>query len=174
RFFTNPAKFGLGVCNGCQMMAQLRDFIPGAHAWPRFAKNRSEQFEARLTMAEVPPNHSVFLHDMANARLPVAIAHGEGRAVFDNEQSLAYAESNGLICLRFINDRDEPAVAYPDNPNGSTNGVTGLCTPDGRFTIMMPHPERIFRAAQCSWHPSDWDEYSPWFRMFQNARAWLA
>jgi phosphoribosylformylglycinamidine synthase len=169
RFFGRGDTFALGVCNGCQMMAHLSELIPGAQAWPRFERNRSEQFEARVVMVEVMPGPSLFFQGMAGSRLPVITAHGEGRAVFRSPADRAGA----IVSLRYVDARGAAAERYPANPNGSPGGVTGLSTADGRFTILMPHPERMFRTVQCSWHPGDWGEYTPWIRMFRNARAAL-
>ncbi len=171
-FFHREDVFGLGVCNGCQMFSQLRDLIPGANHWPYFRRNTSEQFEGRLSMVEILPSPSIFLKEMQGSHLPIAVAHGEGRAVFTEATPEAVTKA-GLVSMRFINTFGHETVAYPDNPNGSPNGITGLTTEDGRFTIMMPHPERVFRSIQLSWHPSDWGEDSPWMRMFRNARVWV-
>ena len=168
-FFARRDTFALGVCNGCQMMSHLAQIIPGAQHWPRFARNRSEQFEARFVMVDVPDNPSLFLDGMAGSRLPIVVSHGEGRADF----SAQGREAGALVALRYVDNRGHAAVAYPFNPNGSPNGIAGLTTPDGRFTIMMPHPERIFRAVQMSWRPETWGEDSPWLRMFRNARKRL-
>jgi len=170
-FFARPAAFALGVCNGCQMMSSLRDMIPGAAAWPRFVRNRSEQFEARYVLLEVMPSPSLFFSGMAGSRIPVATAHGEGYAEFAGAAALAAAQP--LVALRFVDHRGAATEVYPYNPNGSPAGITGLTTPDGRFTILMPHPERVHRTAQMSWHPDGWGDASPWMRMFRNARAWL-
>ena len=169
-FFNRNDSFGLGVCNGCQMLSQLRELIPGTKHWPRFVRNRSEQFESRLVMVEVMESSSIFLTDMAKTRVPIAVAHGEGRPVFsDNQDS---AKSNPA--LRYINNYGDIADNYPANPNGSTDGLTGFTSDDGRFTIMMPHPERVFLKKQYSWIPKDWkEEDGPWMRLFQNARHWL-
>jgi len=172
-FFERDGVFGLGVCNGCQMMSQLADLIPGAEHWPRFVRNRSEQFEARLVLVEVLTSPSIFLSDMVGSVLPVAVAHGEGRASFANDRAQERVESDQLVCLRYAHGPGQVASAYPANPNGSPAGITGLTTPDGRFTILMPHPERVFRAVQHSWHPPEWAELGPWLRMFNNARRWL-
>lgn len=169
-FFARPDSFTLGVCNGCQMLARLRDLIPGAAHWPRFLGNRSEQFEARLVMVEVLESPSIVLRDMAGSRLPVAVAHGEGRVAFD-----APADADGaLAALRYVDNRGHAAERYPANPNGSAGGLTGFTSSDGRATIMMPHPERLFRSVQYSWLPAHWrGEQGPWLRMFQNARLWV-
>ena len=172
-FLADTSKFALGVCNGCQMLSRLKDLIPGAEHWPSFARNRSEQFESRLVMTEVLPSASVLLAGMAGARLPVVVAHGEGRASFKSPDGASLAVSDELVSLRYITGRGQVAETYPANPNGSPLGVAGLTTIDGRVTIMMPHPERLFRSLQHSWHPQDWGEYGPWMRMFWNARRWI-
>jgi phosphoribosylformylglycinamidine synthase len=166
-FFAREDSFGLGVCNGCQMMAHLRDLIPGAAHWPSFQRNISEQFEARVVMVEVLDSPSIFLSGMAGSRMPVVVAHGEGRAEFAGEPSL------NLAALRYVDNLGLATEIFPFNPNGSPLGVTGLTSDDGRFTIMMPHPERCFRTVQNSWHPANWGEYGPWMRMFRNARVWI-
>ncbi len=166
-FFSRGDTFSLGVCNGCQMLSQLKDIIPGATHWPRFLRNRSEQFEARLGLLEVVESPSVFLAGMAGSRIPVAIAHGEGRAVFEDGSDIASAR----VALRYIDGEGRLAALYPANPNGSTDAIAGLCSDDGRATILMPHPERTLRTANFSWAPGDWPETSPWLRMFRNARA---
>ena len=168
-FFARSDTFALGACNGCQMMSQLRELIPGAEHWPRFVKNRSEQFEARFVMVEVTPSPSLFFSGMAGSRMAIATAHGEGRALFDSGKSKAGA----IVALRFVDNRGAPTEVYPLNPNGSPGGVTGFTTRDGRFTVLMPHPERVFRTVQQSWHPQGWGEDSPWMRMFRNARKWV-
>ena len=168
-FFARSDTFALGACNGCQMMSQLKELIPGAEHWPRFVKNRSEQFEARLVMVEVVPSASIFFSGMAGSRMAIATAHGEGRAAFDSTE----ARSKAIAALRFVDNRGAPTEIYPLNPNGSPGGITGLTTPDGRFTILMPHAERVFRTVQQSWHPKGWGEDSPWMRMFRNARKWV-
>jgi phosphoribosylformylglycinamidine synthase len=170
-FFKRGDSFGLGVCNGCQMMSNLRTLIPGAASWPHFVRNRSEQFEGRLVLARVEKSASLFFQGMQGSRMPVAVAHGEGYAEFKDKGQLEVAQP--LICLRFVDNRGNPTELYPLNPNGSPQGVTGLTTPDGRFTIVMPHPERVFRSVQNSWHPDDWGEDGPWMRMFRNARKWI-
>ena len=167
RFLADPGKFALGVCNGCQMLAALQELVPGAAGWPDFVGNRSEQFEARLSLVRVEDSPSIFLRGMAGAQLPVATAHGEGRGSF----GLATAPSE-LITLRYVNGDGEATERYPLNPNGSPAGITGLCNADGRVTIMMPHPERTLRSVNFSWAPPGWGDASPWQRMFQNARRW--
>ena len=170
-FFRRDDAFALGVCNGCQMMSNLRDLIPGAGMWPRFVRNRSEQFEARLVMVQVERSPSLFFQGMQGSRLPVATAHGEGYAEFRSAAQLRGVQP--LVSLRFVDNRGAPTERYPLNPNGSPGGITGLTTPDGRFTIVMPHPERVFRTVQNSWHPHEWGEDGAWMRMFRNARKWV-
>lgn len=170
-FFTRPDSFALGVCNGCQMLSNLHELIPGAEHWPHFVHNRSEQFEARFALVEVVESPSVLLQGMSGSRLPIVVAHGEGRAEYRNENHLA--RSRELMALRFIENNGEVAVRYPANPNGSPEGVTGLTSADGRVTIMMPHPERVIRTVQNSWYPDRWEEDGPWLRLFRNARHWV-
>jgi phosphoribosylformylglycinamidine synthase len=167
-FFEREDSFALGVCNGCQMLAQLKDLIPGAEHWPRFLRNRSEQFEARLSLVEVVESPSVLLAGMAGSRLPVAVAHGEGRVAFDDGDPASVPG----VALRYVDNRGRFTERYPENPNGSPAGITGLTNRDGRVTIMMPHPERVFRTVQHSWHPPEWGETGPWMRLFRNARKW--
>jgi phosphoribosylformylglycinamidine synthase len=173
QFFARSDTFALGVCNGCQMFAALKALIPGADAWPRFVRNQSEQFEARLSLVEVEPSPSILFAGMAGSRLPVAVAHGEGRAAFESERDRKMCEDKGLVALRFVDNRGRPTVHYPENPNGSPSGITALSTPDGRVTALMPHPERVFRAVQLSWCPDGWGDRSPWLRLFENARRWV-
>jgi phosphoribosylformylglycinamidine synthase len=172
RFTARADTFMLGVCNGCQTFAELADLLPGAERWPRFLRNRSEQFEARLVLVRIEDGPSIFFRGMAGSRIPVANAHGEGRADLDAEQ-LAALERAGLVAARFVDGRGQIAAAYPANPNGSPGGVASLTSADGRLTIMMPHPERVFRTVQLSWHPPGWGEDSPWMQMFRNARRWV-
>ncbi len=167
-FFERSDTFGLGVCNGCQMMSHLAELIPGADGWPTFHRNRSEQFEARVAMVQVEASPSILLADMAGSRLPVVVAHGEGRAVFGDQPDTSHQ-----VALRYVDNWGRVTEAFPANPNGSPSGITGLTTRDGRFTIMMPHPERCFRSVQNSWRAADWGEYGPWMRMFRNARRWV-
>jgi phosphoribosylformylglycinamidine synthase len=169
-FFQRGDTFALGACNGCQMMASLRELVPGAGGWPRFVRNKSEQFEARFVMVEVQRSPSLFFEGMAGSRLPVVVAHGEGCAEFADTAASRAAES--LVALRFVDNRGAVTELYPGNPNGSPAGITGLTTADGRFTILMPHPERVFRTVQNSWHPGEWAEDGPWMRIFRNARRW--
>ncbi len=168
-FFARTDTFSLGVCNGCQMMSQLKDIIPGAQHWPVFLRNQSEQFEARTALLEVQESPSVFFRGMAGSRIPVAVAHGEGRASFAGAVDQAAAR----VALRYVDGDGVVATAYPLNPNGSPDGITGLTSDDGRATILMPHPERTPRTANHSWHPAGWPEDSPWLRMFRNARVWV-
>ena len=168
-FFARDNTFSLGVCNGCQMMSQLKDIIPGATHWPRFLRNRSEQFEARLALLEVQESPSILLQGMAGSRIPVVVSHGEGRADFERTNDLVAAR----VALRYIEGNGEVATRYPLNPNGSPEGITGLTSDDGRSTILMPHPERTLRSVNLSWHPAEWKEESPWLRMFRNARHWV-
>jgi phosphoribosylformylglycinamidine synthase len=170
-FFKRPDTFGLGVCNGCQMMSGLKDIIPGAEHWPRFMRNNSEQFEARVALVEVQKSPSILFAGMEGSRMPVAIAHGEGRAEFAADPALALEA--GAVALCYVDNYGELTTEFPANPNGSPFGITGLTTTDGRFTIMMPHPERCFRTLQNSWRPDDWNEYGAWMRMFRNARVWV-
>jgi phosphoribosylformylglycinamidine synthase len=170
-FFGRADSFAIGVCNGCQMMSNLRELIPGAERWPHFVRNKSEQFESRFAMVEVLASPSIFFRGMAGSRTPIAVAHGEGYAEFSDERALE--DASPLIALRFIDNVGNATERYPYNPNGSPGGITGLTTPDGRFTILMPHPERVFRTVSHSWHPSEWGEDSPWMRLFRNARTHL-
>jgi len=169
-FFNRADSFSLGVCNGCQMLSNLKDLIPGSEHWPRFVRNESEQFEARLVMAEVQPTASVFLNGMAGSQLPIVVSHGEGRAEL-NSADLAALQSANKIALNYIDHSGAPTQRYPLNPNGSPAGLAGVTTDDGRVTIMMPHPERTFRTAQHSWAPETWGEDSAWMRMFRNVRV---
>jgi len=170
-FFKRKDTFALGVCNGCQMMSNLHEIIPGAENWAHFARNRSEQFEARFVMVEVQSSSSILFKDMAGSRMPVVVSHGEGYADFSDDKRLKAAQK--LVTLRYVDHHGVATETYPLNPNGSPQGITGLTTPNGRFTIMMPHPERVFRAVQNSWHPYGWQENGAWLRMFQNARKWV-
>jgi phosphoribosylformylglycinamidine synthase len=172
-FFARPETFTLGICNGCQMLSALKSLVPGAEHWPRFVRNRSEQFEGRVGLVEVLPSPSVFLAGMAGSVLPIAVAHGEGRAEFADARALEACAGSGLVSLRFVDNYGRPAEDYPANPNGSPRGITGLTTRDGRATILMPHPERVFRSVQNSWRPDEWGEDGGWLRMFRNARVWV-
>jgi phosphoribosylformylglycinamidine synthase len=168
-FFGRTDTFGLGVCNGCQMMANLSGIIPGAAHWPKFTRNQSEQFEARLVMAELTKSPSLFFSEMAGSRMPVVISHGEGFANFSQQGDI----SKALVAMRYVDSHGKTTEAYPANPNGSPQGIAGVTTADGRFSIMMPHPERVFRTVQNSWHPSDWTDDGAWMRMFRNARKFV-
>ncbi|WP_296802603.1 phosphoribosylformylglycinamidine synthase [Thiolapillus sp.] len=167
-FFERDDTFSLGVCNGCQMLSNIKELVPGAAHWPHFVRNRSEQFEARVSMVEVLESPSILLQGMQGSRMPIAVAHGEGRAEYRG----AMLPDRG-ISMRFVDNHGAVAVKYPENPNGSPEGITGLTSDDGRATIMMPHPERVIRTVQNSWHPDDWGEDSPWMRLFGNARVWV-
>jgi len=169
RFFARGDSFGLGICNGCQMMSKLKAIIPGAQAWPDFTRNKSEQFESRFAMVEVLDSPSIFLQGMAGTKTAIAIAHGEGFADFSRTGNIEQA----VAALRFVDNRGQATEAYPYNPNGSPNGLTSVTTIDGRFTVMMPHAERVFRSVQQSWHPAAWGDDAPWMRMFRNARKWV-
>ncbi|RKH83817.1 phosphoribosylformylglycinamidine synthase [Corallococcus sp. AB045] len=172
-FFARPDSFGLGACNGCQMFAQLRELIPGAEGWPRFVRNASEQFEARLGTVEIAPSPSLFYKGMEGSRMLIVVSHGEGRAEFANADAAARFNAAGLVTTRWVDNRGQVAAKYPANPNGSPHGIAGVTTKDGRFTITMPHPERVHRTVQHSWHPAEWGEDGPWMRMFRNARVTL-
>ena len=173
-FFQRSDTFALGVCNGCQMMSNLHEIIPGAESWPRFRRNLSEQFEARFVMVEIQQSPSLFFDGMAGNRMPITVAHGEGRVEFSSGQ---HENAAALVTMRFIDNHGQVTEKYPYNPSGSLQGITGLTTPDGRFNVLMPHPERVFRIAQHSWYPvrsrSDAAEDGPWMRLFRNARKWI-
>jgi len=172
-FFERDDSFGLGVCNGCQMFSQLKELIPGAENWPRFVRNESEQFEARVAMVQVEQSPSILLAGMEGSRLPIAVAHGEGRAEFRDSAHLRSMQGSAQVALRYVDNYGQVTTHYPSNPNGSPSGITGLTTPDGRVTIMMPHPERVVRAVTNSWRPVEWTRDGAWMRLFRNARAWL-
>lgn len=169
-FFTRQDTFSLGVCNGCQMLSNLKELIPGADLWPRFVRNESERFEARFSLVEVQKSDSVFFDGMAGSRMPIAVSHGEGRVEVRDDAHLTAIEQSGTVAVRYVDNLGNPTQQYPNNPNGSPNAITGLTTADGRVTIMMPHPERVFRTVANSWHPDSWGENGAWMRMFQNAR----
>jgi phosphoribosylformylglycinamidine synthase len=171
-FFTRTDSFALGICNGCQMMSNLHEIIPGAETWPHFVRNSSEQYEARVCMVQVPQNPSILLTGMVGSFLPIVVAHGEGRAEFRAIADWEHITAGHQVALRFVDNRGVVTQAYPQNPNGSPAGIAGLTTPDGRFTVMMPHPERVVRSVSNSWHPEEWGTDGPWLRMFRNARAW--
>ncbi|KAF0813153.1 Phosphoribosylformylglycinamidine synthase [Andreprevotia sp. IGB-42] len=168
-FFARPDTFGLGVCNGCQMMANLASIIPGAEAWPKFTRNQSEQFEARFVMAELTQSPSLFFGGMVGSQFPVVVSHGEGFANFSQQGNIKQA----IVAMRYVDNAGKQTEVYPANPNGSPQGIAGVTTADGRFSIMMPHPERVYRTVQNSWHPENWGEDGPWMRMFRNARKWI-
>ena len=172
-FFHQSDTFTLGVCNGCQMLSTLAKLIPGAEQWPRFKHNLSQRFEARVTLVEIPENRSILMNSMAGSQLPVPCAHGEGRAMFDQIDTPSHLLDQGQVTLRYVNHHGLVTEHYPANPNGSPQGITGVTTTDGRVTIMMPHPERVFRTVQNSWHPEGWQSNGPWIKMFNNARTWL-
>ncbi len=169
-FFHREDTFSLGVCNGCQMLSTLKELIPGTEHWPRFVTNKSERFEARFSLVEIQENPSVFFNGMAGSRMPIAVSHGEGHAEFANDAATKAALASGTVAVKFVDNYGNPTTQYPANPNGSPEGITGITSTDGRATVMMPHPERVFRAVANSWHPDEWAEDSPWMRMFRNAR----
>jgi phosphoribosylformylglycinamidine synthase len=172
-FFERDATFTLGVCNGCQMLSALKELIPGAERWPRFVRNRSEQYEARLSLVRVPNSNSILFAGMHGCVLPIAVAHGEGRAEFDPGVTTAVLLEERLATLQYVDHRDRPTQVYPFNPNGSESGLAGLCSADGRVTSLMPHPERVFRSVQNSWAPKEWGEDGGWMRLFRNARVFV-
>jgi phosphoribosylformylglycinamidine synthase len=172
-FFARPDTFTLGSCNGCQMVANLRDIVPGAGHWPKFVRNVSEQYEARVALVRVEPSPSVLLAGMQGSVLPIVVAHGEGQAEFRDQTTLDQLEAQRGVSLRFVDTRGRNTQVYPANPNGSPNAIASVCSDDGRVTITMPHPERVFRTVQHSWAPAEWGEDGGWMRLFRNARAWL-
>ena len=172
-FFEREDTFSLGVCNGCQMMSNLKEIIPGSDAWPRFVQNKSERFEARFSLVEIQESPSVLFKGMAGSVMPIAVSHGEGRTEFSSDEAIDAANNSGTVSMRYINNYGDVTETYPANPNGSVDGITSLTTTDGRVTIMMPHPERVFRTVANSWHPDSWGEDSPWVRMFRNARKFI-
>jgi phosphoribosylformylglycinamidine synthase len=172
-FFHRDNTFSLGVCNGCQMLSNLKSLIPGADSWPRFVRNLSEQFEARLSLVRVERSSSVLLQGMQGSVIPIAVSHGEGRAEFSSASAVHNLNQNGQIALRFLENNGDVAINYPANPNGSPEGVTGITSSDGRVTLMMPHPERVFRTVLNSWHPDEWGEDGAWMRLFRNARLFI-
>lgn len=173
QFFENPNTLTLGVCNGCQMVSLLHSLIPGAENWPSFERNRSEQFEGRLTLARVEQSPSVFMQGMQDSWFPLAVAHGEGRAQFASSAVQQQFLSSGCVAMRYVDNFGEPTQLYPANPNGSSDAIAAICNKDGRVTLLMPHPERVFRTTQNSWHPDHWQEDAPSMRLFRNARVWL-
>ncbi|MEN8205773.1 MAG: phosphoribosylformylglycinamidine synthase [Pseudomonadota bacterium] len=172
-FFARQDSFSLGVCNGCQMLSTLKELIPGADHWPRFVRNQSEQFEARFSQLQILESPALFFAGMQGSVLPIAVAHGEGRAEFPDDGAAVDVLNSGLVAARYVDGFGAVASSYPQNPNGSPLGITGLTTTDGRVTIMMPHPERVFRAVTNSWYPDEWGVDGPWMRMFRNARVWV-
>ena len=172
-FFEREDTFSLGVCNGCQMLSNLKEIIPGSEHWPRFVQNESERFEARFSLVEIQESPSIFFKGMEGSRMPIAVSHGEGRTEFTSDEAIDAANNSGTVAVRFVNNYGDVTETYPANPNGSPDGITSLTTTDGRVTIMMPHPERVFRTVANSWHPDEWLEDSPWVRMFRNARKFI-
>jgi len=172
-FFNRTDTFSLGVCNGCQMLSNLKSLIPGAQLWPHFVTNRSERFEARVAMLEVQESPSIFFTGMQGSQMPIAVSHGEGRAEFKHTGHLRQVQNSTSVALKYIDNYANVTEQYPANPNGSPDGITGLTSNDGRATIMMPHPERVFRAVANSWRADEWQEDSPWMRMFRNARVFV-
>ncbi|PCH96287.1 MAG: phosphoribosylformylglycinamidine synthase [Gammaproteobacteria bacterium] len=172
-FFERKDTFSLGVCNGCQMMSNLKEIIPGSETWPRFVQNKSERFEARFSLVEIQESPSVLFKGMAGSMMPIAVSHGEGRTEFSSDEAIDAANNSGTVSMRYVNNYGDITETYPANPNGSVDGITSLTTTDGRVTIMMPHPERVFRTVANSWHPDSWGEDSPWVRMFRNARKFI-
>jgi phosphoribosylformylglycinamidine synthase len=172
-FFERPDTFALGVCNGCQMLAELREIIPGTEYWPRFVRNLSEQFEARLSLVEILDSPSILLAGMTGSVLPIVTSHGEGRAEFAGQKIAKLFTAASQVPLQYVDNYHQPAIQYPANPNGSPGGIAGMCNADGRVTGFMPHPERVHRTVQHSWHPANWGEDGPWLRLFRNARVWV-
>ena len=172
-FLAKDDRFALGICNGCQMLSTLKELIPGTEHWPKFLRNRSEQFEGRTSLVEIVESNSIFFQGMAGSVMPIAVAHGEGRASFTNAADRDAVIANNQVAMRFVDNHHGVTETYPANPNGSPDGITGLTNDDGRVTIAMPHPERVFRTNSLSWHPSEWGEDSPWMRMFYNVRRWV-
>jgi phosphoribosylformylglycinamidine synthase len=172
-FFVRQATFTLGICNGCQMLSALKELVPGAAGWPRFVRNRSEQYEARLSLVRVPKSNSVLFSGMQGSVLPIAVAHGEGLAEFAVESAAKQLFAQGSVTLQYVDSRGQPTEVYPSNPNGSPLGLAGLCSADGRVTSLMPHPERVFRTVQHSWAPKQWPEDGGWMRLFRNARVFV-
>jgi phosphoribosylformylglycinamidine synthase len=172
-FFQREDTFALGVCNGCQMMSNLKSIIPGADLWPRFVQNQSERYEGRLVSVKIEQTPSIFFQGMAGSVIPICTAHGEGFAEFANAAAAKKCSDSGLVAARFVDNRHNVTEQYPFNPNGSPLGMTALTTTTGRVTILMPHPERVFRTQALSWHPAEWGEDSPWMKSFYNARVWV-
>ena len=172
-FFERDDSFSLGVCNGCQMMSNLKSLIPGTEHWPHFGRNVSEQFEARFSLVKIEKTPSIMFAGMAGSHIPVAIAHGEGRAEFANQQAANSCDSSGLVAMRYVDNHIQATQEYPANPNGSANALASVTSSDGRATIMMPHPERVYRAVSNSWKPEQWQEDGAWLRLFRNARVFV-
>ena len=172
-FFNRQDTFSLGVCNGCQMLSNLNSLIPGTEHWAHFVTNQSERFEARVAMVEVQESASVLLNGMAGSRMPIAVSHGEGQAEFAQPSDIVALNNSAKVALRYVDNYGQVTTRYPANPNGSPEGITGLTSTDGRATIMMPHPERVFRAVANSWRADEWQEDGPWMRMFRNARLFI-
>ncbi|MDG2392084.1 MAG: phosphoribosylformylglycinamidine synthase subunit PurQ, partial [Thalassotalea sp.] len=172
-FFHREDTFSLGVCNGCQMLSNLKEIIPGAELWPHFVQNKSERFEARFSLVEIQESPSILFKGMEGSRMPIAVSHGEGHAEFKSDAAIDAANDSGTVSVRYVDNYGQVTETYPSNPNGSPDGITSLTTTDGRVTIMMPHPERVFRTVANSWHPDEWLEDSPWVRMFRNARKFV-
>ncbi|HET7536750.1 MAG TPA: phosphoribosylformylglycinamidine synthase subunit PurQ, partial [Candidatus Didemnitutus sp.] len=172
-FFAREDAFALGVCNGCQMMSNLHSIIPGSGHWPRFVQNQSERYEGRFVSVAIEKSPSVLFRGMEGSVIPIAVAHGEGFTEFTDAAAMQRCSDSGLVCGRFVDNHHQPTELYPLNPNGSPRGMTALTTTTGRVTIMMPHPERVFRSACMSWSPREWGEDSPWMQLFYNARAWV-
>jgi len=173
-FFDRNDTFALGVCNGCQMLSQLHEIIPGASQWPRFIENRSEQFEARLSLVKIVKSPSIFFADMQDSVLPVVVSHGEGYSSFAKPQQLEMLSEKQLITMQYVDNNGLITEHYPNNPNGSPLGITGVTSESGRVMILMPHPERVVHTTRLSWHPKEWSDRSPWTRLFENARIWVA
>jgi phosphoribosylformylglycinamidine synthase len=172
-FFAREDTFALGVCNGCQMFSNLHEIIPGSDHWPRFVQNNSDRYESRLVSLKVEPSPSILFKGMAGSVIPVVVAHGEGRAEFAATEAAQSCSDSGLVSARFVDNHHNVTDTYPLNPNGSPHGITALTTNDGRVTIMMPHPERVFRSSSMSWAPEEWGDDSPWMKLFRNARDWV-
>jgi phosphoribosylformylglycinamidine synthase len=172
-FFKREDTLSLGVCNGCQMMSHIKEIIPGTELWPQFIKNESEQFEARFVSVELQKNNSPFFNEMEGSVLPIAVAHGEGRVNFINNNDIESIQANNLVTMKYVNNHHQGTLRYPFNPNGSELSITGLTSINGRVSIMMPHPERVFKSDQNSWYPKSWNEYGPWYRMFANANKFF-
>lgn len=172
-FFANPNTLTLGVCNGCQMVSNLAEIIPGTEAWPRFVRNKSERFEARAALVRINETNSLWFQSMAGSHMPIAVSHGEGQVEFKHPEQLANLQAQNLVIAQYIDNNLKPTEVYPANPNGSVLGITAIGNADGRVAIMMPHPERVFRTVSNSWHPEDWSEDGAWMRLFRNARVSL-